>query len=115
MSSGDRLFLENQIRQFDVMGRMLMDMRSVLVRRQRLLERTDCAALMPLKSLRSKRRISDTIDVFSWRAELLGIIFIINKCRPIAHSKTSFFRRQIIIQSILFDRCRHVIYEFFKI
>ena len=33
---------------------------------------TDCAALLPLKSVHSKRRISDTIDVFSWRAELLG-------------------------------------------
>ena len=49
MSSGDRLFLENQIRQFDVMGRMLMDMRSVLVRRQRLLERTPHRRPQPIR------------------------------------------------------------------
>ena len=59
MSGSDRLFLENQIRQFDVMGRMLMDMRSVLVRRQRLLERTPHRRPQPIP--RAPRRASNLV------------------------------------------------------
>ena len=61
MSGSDRLFLENQIRQFDVMGRMLMDMRSVLVRRQRLLERTPHRRPQPIRPHPVPRRASNLV------------------------------------------------------